>query len=612
VNSPARAGAGRRLTAGLFGLLLLTLACQPPTLAGTPSAAPAQKAGVKGDLAAADTKLFQGDYDGAETDYQALIKAGVPGAESHYALLLSYEGRMREAIPHAQADVDSHSTAGALARLTRAYDWGDDVPSAVKVGAKAVAADPNDPLTHVFYSEALADAGRFDDSERELKAAEKLGGDAYVRAEIDREWANLYRDKGDRDQELNFIQLSLKAQPGFPERSLELARHYYGTQKMESGRSQVTEVSHLFPKSYQVQVLAGDTALLGKDGDTALTIYGTALKLRPAGATASLGEAEVQVALKRNFKAAHDLLVEALKKDPGSAPVYMYLRYLDLLVLKTDADKELNSLAPRAPAGLAAVRQGVFDRVNSYRASVGVKALTQEPAIAEGALAHSYYFLFNFATDQVQGLGIHAEDSTLPGFTGAGSSARAAHFGYHGLGTAEVINGVYTLPAIVDVWADSIYHRYPIIDREASTAGYGEARVGLLTISVLDFGYTGTAPGDPIVYPYPDQKGVPRSFNGNEIPNPVPEGTKFPVGYPVTLQVSNVSALTVSTGKLVGPDGQEVPSYVVTPRVNAGPNEWGLLAKAPLTPGAVYTVEVVGKIDGRDFTKKWSFTSAAD
>ena len=40
-------------------------------------------------------------------------------------------------------------------------------------------------------------------------------------------------------------------------------------------------------------------------------------------------------------------------------------------------------------------------------------------------------------------------------------------------------------------------------------------------------------------------------------------------------------------------------------------SEWALLAQHPLTPGAKYTVEVVGKVDGQDFSRRWSFTVAS-
>src|SRR5205807_7861661 len=54
------------------------------------------------------------------------------------------------------------------------------------------------------------DAGRFDAAERELHTAEGLGGDAYAQAEVDREWSNLSRARGDSASELNYTELAVR------------------------------------------------------------------------------------------------------------------------------------------------------------------------------------------------------------------------------------------------------------------------------------------------------------------------------------------------------------------------------------------------------------------
>src|SRR2546421_658061 len=84
------------------------------------------------------------------------------------------------------------------------------VSGAVAAGARAVQARPATPLAHVFYSEALADVGRFSESERELRAAEPVVAAGYQRSELDREWANLYRDRGQYQSELNYLELAVK------------------------------------------------------------------------------------------------------------------------------------------------------------------------------------------------------------------------------------------------------------------------------------------------------------------------------------------------------------------------------------------------------------------
>jgi uncharacterized protein YkwD len=356
---------------------------------------------------------------------------------------------------------------------------------------------------------------------------------------------------------------------------------------------------------------AANAAFIGGDLDRASSLYAAALQARPAGAAAALGQAEISVALKRDFGAAHDLLLDTLKKDPTSADVYRYLRYLDLLVLNKDPDAELKPIVPQPPTDLTASRKAALDRVNQYRANLGVPALVEDAAMAEGAEAHAYYYLFNFGRPQLQGLGIHSEDQSLPGFTGTNSVLRDRHFGYTGARGAEVINHVFTPEGSVQVWIDSVFHRYPLLARETTVAGYGEAQFGIASIAVMDVGLGDPGKGEAIVYPKPDQTSVPASFNGGEVPDPAPQGTNYPVGYPVTLQAGMAQTLTISSARLSGPDGKEVPSFTLEPGKSAvAAFEWALLAQQPLTPGARYTVDVTGKVDGQDFSRSWSFTVA--
>jgi tetratricopeptide (TPR) repeat protein len=597
----------------LAGFLILIAACQGPAFgrqsAGTsPTASPS----TAGRLAAADAHLFAGDYDGAEAGYQALVKQGVPGAAAHYSTLLAYQTRLPEAVAQARAGVSLKADSDSLGRLARALDWSEDVSGAVAAGARAVQARPVTPLAHVFYSEALADAGRFSESERELRAAEQVVSNGYQRSELDREWGNLYRDRGQYQSELNYLELAVKELPSFPERQLELVRYDYVNQKAASAQAILDRLAGGPNKrNYWVLVGGGGAAFIGGDANHAGTLFSAAAQVRPGGADAVLGLAELDVAVKRDFNAAHDLLVDALKKDPSSAEVYRYLRYLDLLVLKKDADAELQSLVPQPPGDLAAARSAAMDKVNGFRAAVGLPPLTEDPAVAEGAEAHAYFYLFNFGQSQLQGLGIHTEDQALPGFSGANSLLRDRKFGYAGNRGAEVINHVAIPDGSIQVWIDSVYHRYPLLARETSVAGYGQAGFGIASISVMDLGVADPGRSDPIVYPVPDQADVPAYFNGQEVPDPVPQGANYPVGYPVTLQVGAGQTLTVTSGRLFGSDNQEVPSYTLQPGASGvTQSEWALLAQHPLTPGARYTVEVIGKVDGQDFSKRWSFAVA--
>ncbi|HEX6348300.1 MAG TPA: CAP domain-containing protein [Candidatus Dormibacteraeota bacterium] len=599
-------GRGRRLAA-LAGLATLALAaCQAP--GAGPQPAPSASAAGNDQLARADQRFWSGDYDGAESLYQELAKSRVAGAASRYAVFLAYQSRFAEAVTQAQAGVRQKADSGALARLTRALDWSDDVDAAVAAGGRAVATQPVDPLAHAYYSEALADAGRFDDARQQLRAAENAHpSDRYTQAEIFREWANFYRDQGDAEGELNYTELALKTQPKFPERTLELARYYYVHQKPDEAHAQINAAGRL-SESYGVHLAAGDSAFYSGDLDVADAQYQAALGVRPAAAGASLGAAEVRVAGSRDFRAAHDQLLQALRKDPSNSDVFEFLWYLDKLVLKTDPAAELAPIAATPPGGLATDRQAALDVVNGYRQQAGVPPVTADPALSEGAEEHAWYTIFNYGQPSQSGLGIHTEDPSLPGFTGANFLQRDIAAGYRGNRGSEVIDHVYTPSAAVSVWIDSVYHRFPILDRETQAAGYGEASIGILAAAVMDLGVGAPAKTAPVVFPATGAREVPAAFVGHEDPDPAPAGTQYPVGYPVTLTVGSGSAFHVDSSKLLGPDGKELAGFTLMPGQQVDSWAWCFLPQDPLRPGATYTAELTGTLDGQPLDQRWSFT----
>lgn len=602
----------RRGPVRLLSLALCMLAlvgCQAPLTRARPS--PTPSSGGDRRVLAADARLFAGDYEGAEADYRSLAGSNVPGAAAHLSTLLAYESRFSEAIAQAQAAVALKADSDSLARLARALDWGEDVDGAVQAGARAVTTKPVNALAHVFYSEALADAGRYDAAQRELRAAEDMGGDAYVQAEINREWANYHRSHGDSQSELNYTELAVKAQPRFPERQLDLIRFDYGNQRPDAARTLSDKLLSAHAKSYPLLVAVADAALVGGDTERAPALYRAAAAVRPEGAEAAVGLAEVDVVVQRDFNAAHDLLLAALQRDPTSSPVYEYLRYLDLLVLKRDPVAELGPIAPQRPGQLAADRKAALDAASGPRSALGVPALQEDAALDEAAQAHAYYYLFNANQSQVGGTGIISEDSSLPGFTGARSIDRDRHFGYTGARGVELANHLLTPAASVRSSVNSVFHRLLLLDREVVAAGYGEARVGSIAIAVLDLGAGPPATGDAIAYPADGQADAPPAFVGSEVPDPLPQGAITPAGYPVTLEVGGAQHLNVTSGRLLGPEGKEVASYTLAAGNQLGASQWALVPKQPLEPGARYTVEVTGTVDGSDFSRRWSFTVAS-
>jgi uncharacterized protein YkwD len=588
----------------LLAGVLLAAGCQLTTSRPNPSHSPPQDA----RLTAADNQVLKGDYDAAEAAYRTLLDGRVPGAAAHLSTLLAYEGRFGEAVSQAQAGVAAHADSDSLARLTRALDWSQDIDGAVATGARAVAASPVEPLAHVYYSEALADAGRFDAAAAELRTAEDAGGDAFVQGEIDREWANYYRGRGDSQSELNYSELAARAQPAFPERQLDLIRYRYNNQRPDTARAIADKMLVAHPRDYRLLLAVADAALSGGDGVRAPALYRAAAQSRPDSPEPAAGLALLDIVVSHDFGSAHDRLVDALKRSPGSSSVYQFLRYVDLLALKKDPAADLGPIAPQPPDEVAADRRTALDQANARRAAAGVPALQADPALTESATAHAYYVLFNLGQPQLNGVGIYAEDPSLPGFTGAQALDRERHFGYSGSRAAELVDHSVTPQAGVGTWTDSVLQRLPLLDREATGAGYGLARVGGISISVLDLGSGPRASGDPIAYPPAAQAGVPAAFTDQEVPSSLPQGALTPAGYPVTLEVGGAQKLVVKTGRLLDGEGLEVPSYTLPPGDRLGQSQWALVPKQPLRPGGHYTAEVQGTIDGQDFSRRWSFT----
>lgn len=582
-------------------LILLISACQGTTtpsqrLAATP-------------LAAADARFFRGDYDGAEHDYQGLVAAGTAGAQAHYALFLDYTNRFQQALAMARAGAASDSLS--LGRLTRAQDWAAELPGALKTGAEAIAAKPVDTAARAFYAEALADAGQYDLARQQLVSAQRTARDSYAVAEVERDWANYFRSKGDELEELNHLQLSLRAQPGFPERQLELARFDFANGRADQGDLITAQIEKAHPRDYLVLVSLADTEYLQGESAAALRLYGEALKVRPNGPSAALGLAEVDVAADRNFQGAHDLLLASLKANPDAVDIYLYLRELDLLVLNTDPVAELGGVVKGPPVSLLAARKTAVAAVGDSRKSAQLAAVSEDASLDDAALAHAYYWLFNFGQASEQGVAVHTELKTLPGFTGADSLQRSAHFGYPGGRSAEDIAHTYSATAAVQRWMDTVYHRLPILDGEALAAGYGEAQVGAISIQILEVGLDRPGTGDPVVYPAPEQSSVPSLFVGGEVPDPLPAGTVYPVGYPITLSLGSAFALRVTAASITDPSGKELAFYALQPGVDSdlNANQFALVPKAPLTAGR-YTVQITGLAGGKRLQAAWQFSVA--
>jgi hypothetical protein len=159
----------------------------------------------------------------------------------------------------------------------------------------------------------------------------------------------------------------------------------------------------------------------------------------------------------------------------------------------------------------------------------------------------------------------------------------------------------------------TFYHRLPLIDPGVLRLGWGSEDIW----QVMDM-QSLAAPYDKpftVVYPYDGQTGVPPAFQGNEFPDPVPEGAPGSVnegdlfGYPITIQTRPVDergeVIDIAMKLFEGKDGKvEIECHFSSPTKPSNPEiapsgAWCLIPKKPLKQKTDYKVIADWKSGGK-------------
>jgi Tfp pilus assembly protein PilF len=572
--------------------------------------------------------MFQNKYAAAVTQLQDLIRAHPQDARDHatYALVLNYQMKQKPALDEAtKAQKLAPNDGFVLTVLTRVEDWNDDIQGAARDGAAAIKAAPSSALARAFYGEALADVGQYTEAQTQLQKGADLAkkGTDYDRAEVERNWGNYYRDRKEYTQALDHLKLAAGAQPGWVERLLELARFAIARQDLTGATQYLQRAATLSPDDAGLREQLGDVALFAYDYEVAKTAYQAALKLQPRSALDLKVLGDIAVALDKDASTAAKDERAAIAAQPtdqeAGAFLVAVLRYLD----KNEAAALQAAKQTVAPSGSGTapattyvdLDQAALDRqavalatVNNYRRLAGLAPVTSSAAIHQSALAHSFYTLFNGNLPSIRDLGIHAEVPSGQGYTGDNVLTRAQHFGYPQRSMAEVITHRSEPAGAVADWIDSVYHRIPLLRADLMELGYGDAYLGPLTVQVMDLAFRETTSGRVILYPAPDQVGVPAAFNGNEIPDPAPNAS-YPIGYPVTATFDRNARVTIGAFHLRDPSGAALPGISLQPS-NETENSFAFMANVPLKAGTTYTADLSYTLNGFAGHRVWKFTTA--
>lgn len=241
-----------------------------------------------------------------------------------------------------------------------------------------------------------------------------------------------------------------------------------------------------------------------------------------------------------------------------------------------------------------------FGRINRYRRLAGLEPVELDARLSLGCEAHARYLTANRSHPSLRGLGVHAEQSGLPGYTLQG--ARAA--------VNSLIAPRRNLPEAVEAWMATLYHRVPVLRPNLKRIGLGHD--GMWAVMDAMSGVVGDEEGH-VAFPTPGQREVPTLFP-NELPDPIPAAAPRPAGYPITVQFPAWGPkVTAVHAELTDAEGNRVPFHLSHPDRPAcafpQENTVCLIPVRQLAPARTFRVTVAAEYDGRPVRRSWSFTT---
>lgn len=251
---------------------------------------------------------------------------------------------------------------------------------------------------------------------------------------------------------------------------------------------------------------------------------------------------------------------------------------------------------------------------NDYRRLMGLPEMTLDDQLNSAAIGHAQYLYANKVFS-------HNQEKGKTGFFGANVLDRSRYYGYR-FNVYEDLSKQYDSSPVsaVDGLFDAPYHRIPFMDPAVMDFGYGR----VTPYHALNFGFGELRSDTFVIYPTPDETGIPISWDGNEIPDPLrlyPDA-KYPVGYPIMAGIygDNIARVELITAALTKSDGTKVRLY--TNSVNGNPadeyltREIILIPQQPLKANEKYKVNISLKSIDRQgqattYQRSWTFTTEA-
>ena len=269
---------------------------------------------------------------------------------------------------------------------------------------------------------------------------------------------------------------------------------------------------------------------------------------------------------------------------------------------------------PGAPVLSNNIATDGFNWINYRRSQVGLTPLVRNSLIDTAALGHSNYLNSNSVV-------VHNQIKGKPGFTGATLYDRLTASGYGVTSVwGEVIAGVASNSGfyMAENLITAVYHRFLIFEPIFKEGGAGAAvnNSGYAYFTTDLAGNSRYGPGLPtgqiVSYPFSGQTKVATSFSSNEEePDPVPN--QDVVGYPISVHANFDATLSVTAFTVrqrgAGADLTVRLLSKETDAINTSRSVAAIIPLAPLLAATTYDVSFIGKVNGADVTRSWSFTT---
>lgn len=261
-----------------------------------------------------------------------------------------------------------------------------------------------------------------------------------------------------------------------------------------------------------------------------------------------------------------------------------------------------------------------FEELNQHRQAAGLSELIRDPILDLSATAHANYITGN-SSIKTEG---HLEALGKKGFSGATPDQRMRKFGYPSVDSNENYSMI-SFPAgdiSTTNLIDAPYHR------ESQLGAFKDAGVGMSAqkapagsvnreqyVYVINFGNKTSfkTPANYLfVYPIQNQKNVTADWVVNESPNPLPEMDGKRVGYPISIATTPSNKLEVKSFVLFANDQTISEARLITTNVQSQKKLGSyafLIPIKPLAYNSTYRAQVIGTLNGADFSKEWSFTT---